>query len=509
MYSGLLYGGLEAAALVCVALSLFFVSAWRRRRQHSEYVLFALLLVVLAVMAASEGLIYRHGLLPGTPGTIPQLITLIAVCARLVPVLLLHFALRDVRAPYERRVMTAVYALLLPLTFITATGGWFVYVADELHVVELIEGVHIHALKLELSTVAKVAFLPQALMFIGALALLGRDYLQRGGESLSAVIGVGLLTITDLHDIAITFDLASVPLMPLGMLCLAYGVSLTLVARLGKLARTLEARTELLHQRTQQLDKSYHELNAAHHELGQAEQMALVGELAAVVAHQVRNPLAVVGNAISSLRKQRLPESDQQMLHGIIAEELDRLRALIAQLLDYSKPVAPSGELIDITALTTRSMAVVQDRTAVSFTVQCSAPDRFIQGDSELLLQAFENITSNAGQAMPKGGHISVRIDNDTLDGNSAICIAVQDEGHGMSKEQLEQARRPFYTSRPTGTGLGLALVARIVEAHGGKLHITSALGESTTVKVLLPRNQMMVRHPPLPVGGEALSVLP
>ncbi len=510
MYSGLLYGALEAAAVVCLALAWFFINAWRTRRQHSEYVLFAMLLAVLAIMAALEGLLYRHSLLPGTPGSLPGLMRLIAACARVVPALLLHFALRDVRSPYERPVMTLTYLLTAPLLVVALSGHWLRMVADHMHIIEWMPGIRVHALELRLSNIAKVALFPQAAMYVGALWLLARHYRRSGRESLAAVLGVALLTITDLHDIVIAFGLATFPLMPVGMVALAYGVSLTLVARFGRLTRTLHARTELLHQRTQQLQQSYEELEAAHHELERGEQMALVGELAAVVAHQVRNPLAVVGNAISSLRRRQLPASDQRMLHGIIKEELDRLQALVAHLLDYSRPVAPRGELIDIAALARRGLAVVQERAAVSYKVQCNTVDKFIQGDAELLLEAFENIATNAGQAMPQGGCISVLIEDGMLAGRKAVRIHFRDEGHGMSKEQLEQAYRPFYTSRPTGTGLGLPLVARIIEAHGGIVGIDSQPGEGTVVTIQLPRSHLVVRRPTtLTQSGDALSVLP
>lgn len=511
MYTAMLLGALSAAAMVCLALAVFFVAAWRGRKKNREYLVFSALLVVLAVKTVLEAVLFWGGLSPQRALDLSLLVNAAAWAACMVAPLLLHFALRYTRTSYPRRWLWSLYAVIALLGAAGVGGRWFATTGSRWMPTALPFGGTILLLKVQLSGLAMAAVVVQCLAFGAALALLIKHYRHGRGESLGALVGTALLFVTTAHDTAIAAGLVKMaPLMPLGMVALSYGVSLTLITRFGVLSEALAVRSRQLDERTQQLHASVDELTAAHEELARGERMALVGELAAVVAHQVRNPLAVIRNAISSLRKLHLRPQDKVMLQEIVSEELERLRTLVAHLLDYSRPMVPRKVRVDVRALAERSLAVVRERSDIAVEVSCEVEEGHLEGDPELLLEAFENIAGNAAQAMPGGGRIEVHIGEDELDGQAALALRFTDDGDGMTEEALEQAHRPFFTTRPTGTGLGLALVARICEAHGGKLLLDSVVSRGTTVTLTLPYVRPLVERPRRPMrSDDHISVLP
>jgi signal transduction histidine kinase len=265
-------------------------------------------------------------------------------------------------------------------------------------------------------------------------------------------------------------------------------VSFTLVLRYGLRSSELEERTNDLDKKSQELELSYQALQEAQAELIQSKQMAAVGELAAVVAHEVRNPLTIVNNAVSSLRKSSLDPEKRITLLSIIEEEVMRLDRLVRRLLTFARPMALERKRVSVEKLVERSLSLCGARPDI--TVNCTFGDteRGLTGDFDLLRQALENVVANALEAMPEGGAMLVTTQGETLGDKEALRIEVKDTGAGMADTLLDRASQPFVTTRASGTGLGLSIVRRIVEAHGGTLEIDSAEGVGTRVACILPR---------------------
>jgi PncC family amidohydrolase len=171
-----------------------------------------------------------------------------------------------------------------------------------------------------------------------------------------------VLAATMVNDAAQGMGLyPTVPMIPLGYLALALGTGFTLVTRYGTLSVELEQRSKQLRASCEQLQASYEQLEQTQQELVKSEQLAVVGEFAAVIAHEVRNPLAVVSNAVASLRKAGTAATDRTLLLGIIEEEMMRLDDLVGQLLKYARPVVPTRRPVDLREVLDRSLAVASD----------------------------------------------------------------------------------------------------------------------------------------------------
>lgn len=250
----------------------------------------------------------------------------------------------------------------------------------------------------------------------------------------------------------------------------------------------LEETTSHLAERTAQLQHSYAAIELMHTELTKKEQLAAVGELAASIAHEVRNPLAIIMNACSGLRRSRISEEDKNTLLAIVDEEAARLNQLVTELLRFARPMnaarAPAS-LVDI-------CEQVKNSAPEGYQVEVQCPPgssiASVWVDSELFRLALDNLLLNAVQSMPEGGTIVLAIREGVLsDGVPALAVEMRDQGHGMNPEDLERAQKPFFTTRPRGTGLGLPIVGRIVEAHGGEIQMQSQWQQGTCVTLLIP----------------------
>ena len=247
-----------------------------------------------------------------------------------------------------------------------------------------------------------------------------------------------------------------------------------------------------LRRRTSALTESYRKLKTSQARLVSREQMAAVGELSAVIAHEVRNPLAVIRNALSSLRKESVREADRETLHAIVAEESARLRRLARDLLAYAGPATVATDTVSIEGVLRDAIEGARQAQSASPKIETrltlGASRHDLRGDGALLRQAFLNILENAAQAMPSGGTLDIATQDGLLDGNPSLRVRFEDTGGGMTDEQLQKARDPFYTTRSTGTGLGLAIVNRITQLHGGKLELQGGAAGGTVVMLTLPR---------------------
>lgn len=221
--------------------------------------------------------------------------------------------------------------------------------------------------------------------------------------------------------------------------------------------------------------------------LQEREALAAVGELSAIVAHEVRNPLAVITNAVASLRKPELPKRERELLLGILEEEADRINRIVTDLLTLARPLHPEPRETLPRELIVRCLGPAEragTEVDLRSSPEAEAP---IQCDAQLLRHALENVIENAVQAMGSGGSLTITLTRKIRQSVPGREIAVIDTGEGMNTEVRKSARKAFFTTRTTGTGLGLAIVDRILTAHKGAVDIESRRGEGTTVRLFVP----------------------
>ncbi len=241
------------------------------------------------------------------------------------------------------------------------------------------------------------------------------------------------------------------------------------------------------------LRRSYAELARAQAQLVQRERLAALGELSAVVAHEVRNPLGVIFNSLGSLRRLLKPEGDARMLLDIVGEEADRLNRIVGDLLDFARPSTPSlrPEALDRLLEDAVTAAVAENQeVAVVRDVEPGLPP--VSLDARLMRQAVLNVAVNAVQAMPRGGQLTVRARRD----GGWVRVEIRDTGPGIPDEIRHRVFEPFFTTKASGTGLGLAVVKRIVEGHGGEVALSTGPGDGAAVTIRLPLEPPPVQAP-------------
>ncbi len=235
------------------------------------------------------------------------------------------------------------------------------------------------------------------------------------------------------------------------------------------------------------------EVKVMSQQLWQAAKLAAVGELAASIAHELNNPLATVSLRVESLLVQTAADDPRRRLVEVVEQEVDRMAGLVANLLQFSRRGQQRASSVDVGEDLLKTLELVHHhfRSRHIRVVQELAPDvPVIQADRQLLRQVFLNLLTNAGDAMPEGGTLTLRVAPGSLvDGRPAVVIEFADTGLGISPEHLSKVMEPFFTTKEEGkgTGLGLAICRRAVHEHGGTIHITSEVGKGTTVRIALP----------------------
>jgi len=218
------------------------------------------------------------------------------------------------------------------------------------------------------------------------------------------------------------------------------------------------------------------------------EQLAAVGELAASIAHEVRNPLAGMKGALQVLRAElEVKPSNAEIVDELLAQ-IDRLEQLVRDLLTYARPRVVSRRLFDLHELLDRLLRGYEEATeAAGITTRRSyGPGTGrIDADLQQLEQVFHNLVQNSVQAMERGGKLTVSTALESASGN--IEITFNDSGKGIQPTDLARVFQPFYTTKHRGSGLGLPIVKKIIEAHGGSVELTSAPGSGTTTTLRLP----------------------
>ncbi len=219
-------------------------------------------------------------------------------------------------------------------------------------------------------------------------------------------------------------------------------------------------------------------------EMARRESLAQLGEMGAMLAHEIRNPLAGIKGYAQLVVKKPQEERNSGFAQRIIAETL-RLETLVNELLSYAKSDRESMVKLNLTEIVSHAAALLRlEAEQAAIRIICDCQDNIvIDGNRDRLVQLLLNVVKNSLQAMPDGG--TVRITAET-DGRQAI-VKVSDSGHGISEEEMSRIFEPFFTTRARGTGLGLALCRKIVEEHGGKITVQSIVGEGTSISIAFP----------------------
>ena len=222
--------------------------------------------------------------------------------------------------------------------------------------------------------------------------------------------------------------------------------------------------------------------------VARAEHLAGIGRLAANIAHEIRNPLASISGSVEVLK--RLPGADAETcnLVDIAVREVDRVNALITNLLDYARPRTEDRQRLDLGEMATEiGKMFEQERRAKEVRLQLHAPAGvWVEAASGQMQQVLWNLLRNAAEAMPNGGtiYLSTALKNATL---PEAILMVRDTGIGIAREYLDHIFEPFFSRKVGGTGLGLATTARIVEDHKGTIDVLSQPGKGTTFTIRLP----------------------
>jgi two-component system sensor histidine kinase HydH len=261
----------------------------------------------------------------------------------------------------------------------------------------------------------------------------------------------------------------------------------------GLLAQREQEKSRELQKTAEGLEASYNKLQqqseriiAIEEKLRRAEKLSTLGEMSAVLAHEIRNPLGSIRGTAEILRDDYKPGDPKYEFIEIQIKETERLNRVVEDFLRMSKPqpvemqvCSVREELETVVALTSND--AIERNVAITLHSPTDTPA--VVGDGEKLRQAFLNIIINALQATPGGG----RVDIDVRQVDSRLEIRFRDTGPGIEPDALKRIFEPFFTTRPEGTGLGLAITKKIIEGHGGTLDVESEPGQGATVIVRLP----------------------
>jgi signal transduction histidine kinase len=220
--------------------------------------------------------------------------------------------------------------------------------------------------------------------------------------------------------------------------------------------------------------------------------------MAAGLAHEVKNPLGAIKGAAQLLgdSNDRLDASEREFV-GIILEEVERLDRVVGSVLDYARPSKGDLGAIDVSAVVRRTLTLLASERGKDWEVETAdLPDGLplVRADAEQLRQVLINLIRNAEQAMGGTGKVRVSVRARERVGSASpsdpaewVEINVRDQGPGIAPQVLDKLFVPFFTTKPTGTGLGLAVSQRVVEEMGGRIEVTSHPGSGSTFTVVLP----------------------
>jgi signal transduction histidine kinase len=266
----------------------------------------------------------------------------------------------------------------------------------------------------------------------------------------------------------------------------------------GFLSQKEEARRKELQRIARGLEESYEKLRSQSDliieiegQLRKAERLSAIGELGAVLAHEIRNPLASIKGTAEILKDDLRPGDRKYEFLEILVKESERLNRVVEDFLRMARPqpvimgncdlMAELNNVITLVSAEARKREVRLELKPAALPV--------IEGDPEKLRQAFLNIILNGLQATPPGGRVTISVSHENAIDNKPgwIELSFSDTGPGIEADKMERIFEPFYTSKEGGTGLGMAITRKIIEGHGGRIEVMSEPGAGADVRVRLP----------------------
>ena len=257
---------------------------------------------------------------------------------------------------------------------------------------------------------------------------------------------------------------------------------------------------EDLQETNHRLERAVAELHAKTHELAsmtqqlwQASKLATMGELAASIAHELNNPLATISLHTELLTGSLAANDPNRVPLGVIDQEVARMATLVSNLLVFSRRSSPELSTLELCEELTNTLDFIQYHlrsNGIDIVKDCPVALPTVQGDRQQLRQVFLNLITNASDAMPRGGTLTVRSRQGLMpNGDSAVVIEFSDTGTGVRTGDLPKLWEPFFTTKPEGkgTGLGLSICRRTVEGHRGTIEIETGPAKGTTVRITLP----------------------
>jgi signal transduction histidine kinase len=239
--------------------------------------------------------------------------------------------------------------------------------------------------------------------------------------------------------------------------------------------------------KTQQDLKDFHE-----QQMERVDRLATIGELAASIAHEIKNPIAGIGGAIQIIMHDLPPDDHRREIFEEILKQIDRIDRDVKDLLSYARTAEPELAFRDINRVIKQSILLLQDRAT---TQHIDVVTHFDDGiptmmiDEKQFQQVLVNLGLNALEAMSQGGTLLLSSSKKVLDSKEFVEIKVQDTGKGISQDNLSKIFVPFFTTRHTGTGLGLSISRKIVEQHGGTIEVKTTTDKGTCFTMLIPIN--------------------
>lgn len=254
--------------------------------------------------------------------------------------------------------------------------------------------------------------------------------------------------------------------------------------------------TQLYRDLAERLAETNRRLEQAQAEARRSERLAALGQLSAGLAHEIRNPLGVIKGSAEMLT-QKLQASDElaRELAGYISTEVNRLSALVTEFLDFARPLHAQLQPADLMALLDRVLQIVAGRFAGKVGSAVRVETHYASGlplvplDESLCEQAFLNLVQNAYEAMEDhGGTLRVDVQIAAKDGRDGVELRLADTGPGVPEKLREEIFNPFVTTKKTGVGLGLSIVSKIVDGHGGSIHVENGPEGGAVFTLFFPR---------------------
>ena len=224
------------------------------------------------------------------------------------------------------------------------------------------------------------------------------------------------------------------------------------------------------------------------------DRLAAVGEMAAVIAHEVKNPLAGI-EVMAGLLRRKMPDApDAQVVLSDIINEAKMANAIVQEVLDFVRPIRLQVEHTAVADAVQGAIQLAETkarRGAVAVNVMLADGLPNINADQHQITQVFTNLLMNAYEAMGGAGHVTISADRLRLDdggeAREAVLVEITDDGPGIAPDVAEKVFDPFFTTKAQGSGLGLAIVRKIVDAHDGRIDLRTSPGQGTTIRVTLP----------------------